>query len=75
MDLFDISQFGVAIFAVGTLAYVVKKFLCYMKHQNETIENHIHHNTNAIGELRLSNQELSMVIKELLGFLKKNNGK
>lgn len=79
MNLFDLSQFGVAIFTVGAMAYMIKKFLCFMKHQensfNEIIKNHLHTDTEAKSKLQLSNQELSMVIKELLSFMKKSNGK
>ena len=86
MDLFQLSQFGVAIFSMGVLAYVVKKALCFMKHLVEThkeetencskiISNHIHDNARAMEEMTTSNTELRSVVKELLGFLRRSNGK
>ena len=78
MDLFNLSQFGVAIFTVGAMTYMIKKFLCFMKHQednfNEIVKNHLHESAEANNELKHSHQELSMVIKELLSFLKRSNG-
>lgn len=86
MDLFDLSQFGVAIFSMGVLAYVVKKSLCFMKNLveihreesencNKIISNHIHENASAMKNMTNSNTELRAVVKELLGFLRKSNGK
>lgn len=79
LDLFDISQFGIAIFTVGVLAYVIKKFLCFMKHQeenfNDIVRNHLNSDMEAKHKLQLSNQELASVIRELLSFLKRSNGK
>lgn len=79
MDLFDISQFGIAIFTVGAMVYMVKKFLCFMKRQEENftkiITNHLHDSSEANTKLQHSHQELSMVIKELLNFLQRTNGK
>ena len=78
MDLFDLSQFGIAIFTVGAMTYMIKKFLCFMKHQetnfNKIITNHLHDSTEANNRLERSHQEFSMVIKELLSFLRANNG-
>lgn len=83
MDLFQLSQFGVAIFSMGVLAYVVKKSLCFMRrlveiHKEESencskiVSNHIHENAKAMEEMSNSNAELRAVVKELLGFLRKN---
>lgn len=79
MDLFDISQFGIAIFTVGVMGYMIKKFLCFMKRQEENfnriITNHLTDSAKANKELEQSHLQLSMTIKELLSFLKRSNGK
>lgn len=79
MELFDLSQFGVAIFSMGVLSFVIKKFLCFMKHQeenfNKIITNHLTESSKASKELEQSHLQLSMTIRELLSFLRKSNGK
>ena len=86
IDLFELSQFGVAIFSMGVLAFVVKKSLCFMRHLVEIhkeesencskiISNHIHENASSMKDMTNSNRELRSVVKELLGFLRKSNGK
>lgn len=82
MVIFELAQFGVAIFAVGCLAYVVvvvvNKFLGFLKIQegnfNEIIKNHLKHDTEAKNKLEQSNIGLTKGIEQLTRFLEKNNG-
>ena len=53
----DYAQYGVAIFAMGVLGYVIKLFMGFMK-------NHIHESTQ-------SNQKLADAIQQMLRFLEK----
>jgi len=81
MNLYDLAQFGVAIFSVGCLAYVityvVNKFLSFQKRQednfNEIIKNHLNHDMEAKNKLEQSNIGLTKVIEQLTRFLEKNN--
>ncbi|XOB41806.1 MAG: hypothetical protein ACKKMS_00180 [Candidatus Nealsonbacteria bacterium] len=83
MNLFELAQFGVAIFAVGCLAYVitfvVKKFLDFLKRQEDNftdiIKNHISDDTEAKKQLEKSHVGLTKVIEQLLRFLERNNRK
>ena len=79
MNLIDLSELGIAFFAIGAMIYLVKKFLCAMKRSeenfSEVVKNHIHENSEASHKLEQSNLQLSMTIKELLSFLKRSNGK
>jgi len=82
-SLYDIAQFGVAIFAVGVLAYVitfvVKRFLDFQRKQednfNEIIRNHLQHDTEAKNRLQQSQIELTKMIEQLIRFLENNNKK
>lgn len=71
-------EYGVAVSAIAGLIYVVKKALCVLKRSEENthslISNHLHDSAEASHKLQLSNQELSLVIKELLSFLRRSNG-
>jgi len=81
MALNDLAQFGVAIFAVGCLAYVitfvVKRFLDFQRRQednfNEIIKNHIHTDTEAKNKLEQSQLGLTKMIEQLIRFLERNN--
>ena len=86
VDLLSYSEFGVAIFSMGVLAYVIKKSLCFMrrlveiqKEESENcskiVSNHMSENTSAMKDMVSANRELRTVVKELFGFLRKNNGK
>lgn len=81
MELFELSQFGVAIFAVGALAYVitfvVKRFLDFLQKQEdnftEIIKNHISDDTKAKNKLEQANIGLTNAVEQLIRFLEKNN--
>ena len=81
MQIFEIAQFGVAIFSVGTLAYVitfvVKRFLDFQRKQednfNEIIKNHLHTDSEAKNKLEQSQVGLTKMIEQLIRFLEKNN--
>jgi len=81
MTLFDLANYGVAIFAVGCLVYVitfvVSKFLKFQEKQednfNEIIRNHISDDTKAKNRLEQSNVGLTKVIEQLIRFLESNN--
>lgn len=81
MDLYNLAQFGVAIFAVGALAYVitfvVKRFLDFLTRQEnnftEIIKNHLHSDTDAKNKLEQSNSALTKAVEQLIRFLEKNN--
>jgi hypothetical protein len=70
MNLTDYAQFGVAIFSIAALAYVISKFLKFMEIQErnfkDTIDNHLE-------AQRKANNELTAAIRELLDFLKWQN--
>ena len=72
-------EYGVAIFAIAGMIYLVKKFLCFAKRQEENcnllIKNHMHESAEANKKLEQSHLQLSMTIRELLSFLKKSNEK
>ena len=81
MDLYNLAQFGVAIFAVGALAYVitftVKRFLDFLTRQEDNftaiIKNHISDDTKAKNKLEQSNTALTTAVEQLIRFLEKNN--
>ena len=81
MDLFNLAQFGVAIFSVGCLAYVitfvVKRFLDFQKRQednfNDIITNHLHSDMEAKNKLEQSQIGLTNMIEQMIRFLEKNN--
>jgi len=70
MNLIDYAQFGVAVFSIAALVYVISKFLKFMEIQErnfkDTIDNHLE-------AQRKANNELTAAIKELLDFLKWQN--
>ena len=55
----DLPQYGVAIFAVGALVYIVKIFLNFIK-------NHLQHHTEI-------DEKLAEAVRELLDWLKYQN--
>ena len=77
MELIEMAQFGVAIFSVGVLAYVitfvVNKFLEFQRKQednfNEIIKNHLDTDTQAKNKLEQSNIALIKSIEYLTKFL------
>lgn len=75
----EFLEYGVAVVAIGGMIYIVKKSLCFMKRQEENfhkiITNHLHDNAEANKKLEQSHLQLSMMIKELLSFLRNSNGK
>ena len=81
MNLFDLANYGVAIFAIGCLAYVitfvVKRFLDFQRRQednfSEIIKNHLHSDMEAKNKLEQSNIGLIKMIEQLIRFLEKNN--
>lgn len=81
MDLFQLAQFGIAIFSVGCLAYVitfvVRKFLDFQTRQEDNftaiIKNHISDDTKAKNRLEQSNVALTKAVEQLIRFLEKNN--
>lgn len=83
MDLYNLAQFGVAIFSVGCLAYVitfvVNKFLDFQKKQEDNftdiIKNHISDDTKAKNRLEQANVGLTKAVEQLIRFLEKNNNK
>lgn len=78
-SLFDYAQFGVAIFAIGVLCYVIKEFLRFMTKQEEnfreTINSHMKDATQVAGKQIESSQNLNRAVEELLTFLRYSNGK
>lgn len=79
MELLDFAQFGVAIFSMGVLAFVVrlqsqkdKELIDHIRKQEENfveiIKNHLAHNTNALNDLK-------EIMREVLILLRKNNSK
>ena len=77
MNLLDYAQFGVAIFAIACLGFVIKQFISFLKKQEdnftEIIKNHLKHSTEAEKEVATSNIEMTTVIKQLIRFLERNN--
>lgn len=81
MDLYNLAQFGIGIFSVGCLAYVitfvVKRFLDFQKRQEDNftdiIKNHISDNTEATNRLNQSNILLTKAVEQLIRFLERNN--
>lgn len=73
----EFAQFGVAIFSMGVLAYVLRlafkkdnQLMDYMRSQEENfvevVKNHLSHNTEALNELKT-------IMREILILLKRNN--
>lgn len=79
MDLYNLAQFGVAIFSVGALVYVitfvVKRFLDFLKQQEDNfnliIKNHLHSDTEAKNELKNSNFALTKAVEHLIRYFEK----
>jgi len=71
MNIFDIAQLGIGIFSIGALIYLVPKFLKFMERQEENFRNTIN---NHLAESTDANRNLANVIKELLDYLKHQNG-
>ena len=79
MDLFQIAEFGPAIFAIAAIVFVV------IKNQSSTreltdkfmniITNHIEHNTQATEENTKVLTGLKETMKEVCFWIKKSNGK
>ena len=86
-EIIELASYGLSgacISLVVLVGFLVKKFLCFMKHQedihkeesercNKVLSNHITDSTATNKDLVNSNKELKEVVKELLGFLRKNN--
>jgi len=79
MQLLDYAQFGVAIFAIGSLVFCIKEFLKFMTKQESsfknTIDNHLHEARDVQGEQLKVNQNLNRTVGELITFLRCNNKK
>jgi len=77
MSLLDYAQFGVAIFSIACLGYIVKLFIGFIKKQednfNEVIKNHIKHSTNAETNLEKSNTKMTAVLEQLIRYLERSN--
>ena len=79
MILEDFAQYGIAIFSVGALVYVitfvVKKFLDFLKTQEESfnciITNHLHDDMIAKNKLEASNISLTKAIEQLVRLLER----
>jgi len=67
-ELIEFAQFGVAIFSVAIVYFIVRTFLDFlsndMEHLRRTIEKHTE-----------IDEKLAEVVKELLEFLRFHNGK
>ena len=82
MNLYDLAQFGVAIFSVGVLGYVitfvVTKFLDFQRKQednfSEIIKNHMHNDMESKNKLEQSQVGLTRAVEQLIRFLEKGNG-
>ena len=72
MNPLDFAQFGVAIFSMAVLGFVIREFLKFAKNQENNfvgvIKNHLRHSTKATNKLEKT-------VKELIIFLKNNNKK
>lgn len=81
MTIIDYAQFGVAIFSVAALAYVVtfivKRFLDFLKAQEisftEIITNHLAESNKILSENTQSAIKLKNAIYNLMKWLNKNN--
>lgn len=60
--LLDLAKFGVAIFAIGAICYVVHYFLKFVKTQEDNftdlVKNHLNHNNEIMGELKDSIKQI-----------------
>ena len=77
--LIDAAQFGVAIFAIAALVFVIVKFLEFMKKQEEnfkdTIDNHLKETSERLNENTTVSKNLNKTVEELLKYLRYQNGK
>lgn len=79
MELFELANYGVAVFAIGCLAYVitfvVKRFLDFQQRQEDNfstiIKNHISDDTKAKNRLEQSHVGLTKAIEQLIRFLER----
>ena len=77
MGLFEIAQYGVAIFSIAALVYVitfvVKRFMDFLTKQEDNfhkiITNHLDTDTKAKNKLEQSNVGLTKSIDQLTHFL------
>ena len=79
MEMFELANYGVAIFSVGALVFCIKEFLKFMTNQEasfkDTIDNHLNSSKEIASEQLKSAQSLSKTVEELLTYLRYQNGR
>lgn len=78
MGIEQFSEYGVAIFAIAAISFIVIKFLSSLAQQRDAfgkiIQNHIEHNTSATEKNTEALVALKETTKELGFYVKKSNG-
>jgi len=67
-ELMGFAQFGVAIFSVAVVYFVVKTFLDFLRNDMEHLRRTIEKHTEV-------DEKMAVIVKELLDFLRFYNGK
>jgi len=78
VNLVDFIQLGVAGVAVVAIVAIVRRFLVSMDKKDEqfnnTVRNHMDHNTEVTSRLDKTQGKLTYMIESLIKFLDKHNG-